>query len=244
MPVAAGVWIRKGDEVAPVWLTVLAWVGLALGFGSAGWIAVDVYGRGYRQRMGVMEPVWIVTGLYAGPLAIWGYERFGRPSSRRWLEEHHRDSPPPKPSWATTAVGVSHCGAGCTLGDIIAEFAVFFLGWEVAHRALYAEYVADYVLAVLLGLAFQYFAIAPMRGLGLREGIVAAAKADILSLTAFEVGLFGWMALSSFVFFPAPHLHPDSAAYWFLMQIGMCLGFLTAMPVNAWLIRKGIKKAM
>jgi hypothetical protein len=55
-------------------------------------------------------------------------------------------------------------------------------------------------LAVALGLAFQYFAIAAMRGLSFRKGIVAAAEADILSLTAFEVGLFGWMALTSMVF--------------------------------------------
>ncbi|MGN6251933.1 MAG: DUF4396 domain-containing protein [Marmoricola sp.] len=227
------------------WLTVVAWIGLGLGFASAAWIAVDIYAAGYRQRMRVMEPVWIVTGLYAGPLAVLGYHRFGRPSAQRWLDDHGRSTPPTKPGWATTAVGVSHCGAGCTLGDIIAEFTVFALGLEIAHHTLFAEYLGDYVLAVLLGLAFQFFAIAPMRGLGLRDGIVAAAKADILSLTAFEVGLFGWMALTSFVFFPAPdHLHPDSAAYWFLMQVGMCLGFLTAMPVNAWLIRRGIKEAM
>lgn len=29
--------------------------------------------------------------------------------------------------WATTATGVSHCGAGCTLGDIIA----FVTAWPV-----------------------------------------------------------------------------------------------------------------
>ncbi len=92
---------------------------------------------------------------------------------------------------------------------------------------------------------FQYFAIAPMRGLGLREGLKAAAKADVLSLTAFEVGLFGWMALMAFVFYPAPHhLHPDTPVYWFLMQIGMIIGFATAWPANVWLIRRGIKEAM
>jgi hypothetical protein len=31
-----------------------------------------------------------------------------------------------------------------------------------------------------------------------------STKADILSLTAFEIGLFGWMALMSYVFFPTP----------------------------------------
>jgi hypothetical protein len=99
-------------------------------------------------------------------------------------------------------------------------------------------------LALALGIVFQYFAIAPMRGLSLGKGLWQAAKADVLSLTAFEVGLFGWMALTVFVLFPGPHLHPNDPVYWFLMQIGMAAGFLTAYPVNAWLIRRGIKEAM
>jgi hypothetical protein len=37
---------------------------------------------------------------------------------------------------------------------------------------------------------------------------------------------------------------PASPVYWFLMQIGMIAGFFTAWPVNAWLIRAGIKEAM
>jgi len=121
---------------------------------------------------------------------------------------------------------------------------VFGLGATIAGEALFPEYIGDYLLAVALGIVFQYFAIAPMRGLGLRKGLIEAAKADIISLTAFEVGLFGWMALMSFVFFPDPHLHPDSPVYWFLMQIGMIIGFFTAYPANIWLIGRVIKEAM
>jgi Domain of unknown function (DUF4396) len=140
---------------------------------------------------------------------------------------------------------VAHCGAGCTLGDIIAEFAVFWLGASVAGLTLGAEYTGDYLAALAVGVVFQYFAIAPMRGLSLRKGVIEAAKADVASLTAFEVGLFGWMALMTFVLFPGPHhVHPDSPVYWFGMQIGMIAGFFTAWPVNTWLIRAGIKEAM
>lgn len=227
------------------WLTVVSWISLAVAFASAALILFDVFGRRYRQRMGIMEAVWPVTALYSGPLALLAYARWGRPASRRWLQQHECDQPPAKPAWATYAVGVSHCGAGCTLGDIVAEFTVFALAATIAGQTLLAEYIGDYVLAIALGLAFQYFAIAPMRGLGVREGLVAAAKADVLSLSAFEVGLFGWMAMMAFVFFPAPHhLHPDSPVYWFLMQVGMLIGFGTAYPINVWLIRSGIKEAM
>ncbi len=226
------------------WLVVLAWVALGAAFVSAAVIVVDIYGRRYRQRMTIMETVWPVTALYFGPLAVWMYFRFGRPNSRRWLQQRGLQRPPDKPGWATTAIGVSHCGAGCTLGDIIAETAIFVLGIELLGRALWPEMMGDYVAALALGILFQYFAIAPMRGLGVRKGLVVAAKADVLSLTAFEVGLFGWMALMAFVFFPSSPLHPNSPVYWFLMQIGMIIGFATAWPANVWLIRRGIKEAM
>lgn len=233
------------SAVPPNWLTALAWLSLAVAFACAGTILVDTYVAGYRQPMAVMEAVWPVTALYLGPLALIAYRRFGRPQTARWLGEHSRDRPPPRPGWATTAVGVSHCGAGCTLGDILAEFVIFGLGATIAGEVVYAEMVGDYLAAVALGIAFQYFAIAPMRGLSLRKGLREAAKADVLSLTAFEVGLFGWMALMAFLLFPAPHrLHPDSPVYWFLMQVGMIIGFATAWPANVWLIRRGIKEAM
>jgi hypothetical protein len=150
-----------------------------------------------------------------------------------------------RPWWVTMAIEVSHCGSGCSLGDVISEFAIFWLALTIAGSTLGAEYVGDYVLALAFGIVFQYFAIAPMRGLGLRDGLVAAAKADFISLTAFEVGLFGWMAVMAFVLFPAPHLlTPSSAAFWLLMQVGMIIGYLTSWPANVWLVNRGIKTPM
>ena len=52
------------------------------------------------------------------------------------------------------------------------------------------------------------------------------------------------MALTFFVFFPHPHLRPTQAGYWFMMQIGMILGFFTSYPMNRWLIKAGWKEAM
>jgi hypothetical protein len=168
-------------------------------------------------------------------------------------DEHGADrtgDPPPsgtrgKPRWAVMATEVSHCGSGCVLGDVISEFVIFALALTIAGTTLWAEYIGDYILALVLGIMFQYFAIAPMRGLGVRDGLRAAAKADVISLTAFEIGLFGWMAVMTFVLFPAPHhLMPNVAAFWLLMQIGMIIGFATSWPANVWLVRRGIKVPM
>jgi len=73
---------------------------------------------------------------------------------------------------------------------------------------------------------------------------VTAAKADTLSILTFEIGLFLWMGLTYFVFFPHAHLKPTDAGSWFMMQIGMVLGYFTSYPGNRWLVKKEWKEAM
>ncbi len=132
-------------------------------------------------------------GPVLGPVAVWGYYRFGRAAVDALAARAPARRGSRQARWASVAVGASHCGAGCTLGDIIAATGIFAFGLTLAGQTLWAEYLGSFVLAVALGLAFQYFAIKPMRDLGVGEGIAAAAKADILSLTAFEVGCSpGW----------------------------------------------------
>ena len=49
----------------------------------------------------------------------------------------------------------------------------------------------------------------------------------------------------AFVLFPAPYqVTPSSATFWFLMQIGMIIGFISSWPANVWLVRRGIKVPM
>jgi hypothetical protein len=45
-----------------------------------------------------------------------------------------------------------------------------------------------------------------------------AAKADFLSLTFFEIGLFGWMAISQIAIFEW-QLRMDNVVYWWMMQV-------------------------
>ena len=83
-----------------------------------------------------------------------------------------------------------------------------------------------------------------MRGLGLRDGIVAALKADTFSLTAWQVGMYGFMALAYFYFFRTligVTLATNTPEFWFMMQLAMLCGFVTSYPVNWWLIQAGLK---
>lgn len=221
----------------------MAWVSLGVGVTCAAVIAFDITVGRRHQAMGVMNVVFPVTALYFGPVALAFYVRRARAAPRGRGGRGSTTRPGPS-RWGEMATEVSHCGAGCTLGDIVSEVVVFALALTIAGHTILAEYAGDYLLAVALGIVFQYFAIAPMRGLGLRDGLAAAAKADIVSLTAFEVGLFAWMAIMTFVLFAAHPLMPNSAAFWFLMQIGMIIGFFTSWPANVWLVRRGIKTPM
>jgi hypothetical protein len=157
----------------------------------------------------------------------------------------HGEEPPgeKKPFWQMVALGDTHCGAGCTLGDIVAEWGLVVFPLTLFGQKIFAAWAVDYVLALGFGIIFQYFTIAPMRARGFREGIKAAFKADTLSLTAWQVGMYGWMAVAVFVIFryEIPKTDP---IFWFMIQIAMLAGFLTSYPVNWWLLRAGIKEKM
>ncbi len=234
-------------------LTIVSWLSLAVAFLCAIVIAVDELR--HPQKMWIMNIVWPVTALYFSVFAVWAYFKIGRGMakeamqgmSQQQMEEHKKkqeEQARKDPTWQQTALSVSHCGAGCTIGDIMSEFTIFGVGMTLLGKPIFAEYAGDLLLAWLLGIAFQYFTIKPMRNLSPVQGLIAAVKADTLSIVTFEIGLFAWMALTYFVFFPHPHLMPNQPAYWFMMQIGMVLGYFTSYPMNRLLIKIGWKEAM
>ena len=63
-------------------LTVIGWIGLGVGFASAAAICWDIFVRGHRQHMAVMNVVYPLTALYFGPVAAWFYFRRGVRMSR------------------------------------------------------------------------------------------------------------------------------------------------------------------
>lgn len=230
----------------PAWLTIIAWLSLVIGFGCAVVVAVDVRRR--PQKMRVMAVVWPVSMLFGGVLWLAGYLRWGR---ARRSDDRAGDVP----MAVSVATGTNHCGAGCALGDLVAEWTAFLLpavavafgwGWLFQDK-MFAVWVLDFILAFGLGIAFQYYAIAPMRGLGVREGLREALKADAASISAWQVGMYGTMALLQLLVLPAlfgGRAPVNSPEFWFAMQWAMLVGFLTAYPVNWLLIRRGVKERM
>ena len=216
--------------MAARWLSTVALISICAASASAAFMIFDIL-LGHRQKMAIMNLVWPITAFYFGPFALWPYWRLGRQSVSQ------------KPFWQSTFVSSTHCGAGCVLGDVIGEWTVFLFGITIAGSKLLADYVLDFALAYSFRIAFQYFAIVPMRHLRPAEGIKEAIKADTIALVAFEVGMFAWMAFAAKAFFGVPP-HPDSAVYWFMMQIGTIVGFATTYLANWLLMKRGVKGGM
>jgi hypothetical protein len=244
--------------MVPGWLHILSIAYLAFGAISAAIIALDIFR--HPQHMWIMNVVWPVTALFGTGWVLWQYFVYGRLASQENAHaamQRHED--PPNRTRTPFAVkvgnGALHCGSGCTLGDIVAEWLVFAVpaiavafGWHSLFREeIFAVWIVDYIFAFAFGVVFQYFTIAPMRGLNFRDGIVAALKADTLSLTAWQIGMYGFMAIANFAIFRhllGVKLKVDMVEFWFMMQIAMMFGFMTAYPVNWQLIRRGVKEAM
>jgi hypothetical protein len=242
----------------PTWIHILSVVTLATGFVCASVVLFDVWR--HPPHMGIMAAVWPATALFGGPAVLWLYFRYGRLNTHAATHEAMgRGVEPPAKSATPFAVivakGALHCGSGCAIGDILAEWLAFlaptvavWFGWHSLFcDKMYAVWILDFVFAFLLGIVFQYLTIKPMRNLSPLEGLVAALKADTLSLTAWQVGMYGFMAFAQLYLFGKLLGHRaevDTTEFWFVMQVAMLCGFATSYPVNLWLVRAGLKEAM
>ena len=241
----------------PTWLDGVSSASLLLGLACAAWIIADEIRR--PQQMWIMNVVWPVTALFGSVLWLGGYLRWGRGQTRQRQAEMKAKGEKMKmgdtPMAIAVAKGASHCGAGCTLGDLIAEWAIFAvpaiavaLGWKTLFsEKTFATWVLDYILAFGIGVAFQYFTIKPMRDLSVRDGILQALKADAASITAWQVGMYGFMAFAQFFLFKTAfggEAQVDTTEFWFAMQLAMLCGFATSYPVNWLLVKSGVKEKM
>lgn len=242
----------------PAWFHILAIVALCLGVLSALVVLVDVVRR--PQHMAIMNVVWPVTALFGTIPLLAVYRRFGRLATHEAMADARKQGEE-MPSMKKTPFpimvgkGALHCGSGCMIGDVLAEWLAFLLpgiavalGWQTLFsEKMFAVWVLDFIFAFILGIIFQYFAIVPMRGLSSGEGIKAALKADTLSLLAWQIGMYGAMAILQLLIFPSAfgaNARVNSPEFWFSMQIAMICGFITSYPVNWYLISIGIKEKM
>lgn len=210
-----------------------------------------------KQSMKIMNVVWVLTGLWASYLALWAYYKFGRETMKMDMDMkgmegmNMKDMPMDmsmenmdRPHWQSVALSALHCGAGCTLADIIGEWFTYYFPISIGGSLIVGNWAFDFILALIIGVYFQFYAIREMENISVSAGLSRAFKADFYSLTSWQVGMYGWMAVVYFVIFKDVPLAKDSWTFWFMMQVAMLIGFACAYPMNALLIKLGVKKGM
>ncbi len=193
----------------PSWLTTLSWAWVALTLGCAVLIAYDVLVNGRRQSSTTMDVVWPVTALYLGPIALILYARWARPRST-----------------SPVAAGGLAGGAASAVAHLVGVPLVVLTGLTIAGIDLWPMILVIAVLATALLAGLEAVA---GRGLGL------AVALGLMTVLAFDVGMGGWMLLLHFTESMPSASH---VAFWFLMQVGIVLGTLTALPMIRWLTSK------
>ncbi|MEF9942795.1 MAG: DUF4396 domain-containing protein [Burkholderiaceae bacterium] len=251
------------DHAAVQSLTPWAWLSLLIAVAGAVWVAFDISRR--PQSMAVMKWVWPLAALWGSVfgLALYGLAGRASPASTAMpgmgmtgmkmkgmkmkpgmamQPGESMDMGPQRPFYLRVAAGTAHCGAGCSLADLVGGWWFFFFPWVLAGSAVMGEWTGEYLLALAFGVAFQYAAIQPMLHLPTGAAIARAFRVDVLSLTAWQLGMYGFMGWV--LFLAIGRVAPTSPVFWLLMQGAMIAGFFCSYVVNWWLIRSGIKPAM
>lgn|SRR5699024_519404 len=230
------------------WLEVISWIAIVIGILQVLLITIDVI-RYPQRMMPIMNIVWPLTGLYFPIIGIWAYYKMGRDkeqANHKMDGKHHNhghSNHQKKPFWQSVFVSTTHCSSGCSLGDMIGAPLVFYTGFLIAGSMLLTDYVVEFILAYIFGIAFQYYGMGFQKHNQPGKALKDAIKADTWALICFEIGMFGWMALAYYVFF-VEMPEPNTVVFWFMMQLAMMLGFCTSYPANWVLVKKGIKHAM
>ncbi|WP_110685451.1 DUF4396 domain-containing protein [Salinicola aestuarinus] len=236
-------------------LTFGSWICLLAGIVTAIAIAIDVSKR--PQPMKVMNVTWPITGLYMPVIGWFAYRRMGRAPlvSAQASHSHggaqheghgghegHQPHGGDKPKWQSVFVSATHCGGGCTLGDIIASPLATLTGFALLGSSVVGHFALAFVCAYLFGVLFQYLPIRAMSDAGRGEALKNAIKADTLSLIAFQTGMYLWMLIALQLWLA--EITAFSVSFWFMMQIAMLVGFVTSYRANWLLIDRGIKHGM
>lgn len=235
----------------PDWLTPVAWIYIAASLASAAYLAYAVT----RLPRGTMHPatalVWVTSALYLGPAAVVLYRRHRAPSATSTRSSnlvgsadtgHVRESAggQARATTVSTALGGLPGGGASAIAHLIGVPLVIASGLTIAGIDLWVMILVIGALAIALLFAYEKSltgnAAAPAPTSRVRpKAAVPAALAAALTVLAFDIGMGGWMLLLHFNAFMPP---ATEGSFWFLMQLGILLGLLTAYPAVAWLRRR------
>ncbi|GAB2766219.1 hypothetical protein JOM49_008582 [Amycolatopsis magusensis] len=143
------------------------------------------------------------------------------------------DAHRPGASWGMAASATLHCLTGCAIGEVLGM---------VIGTALGFSNVATIVLAVALAFVFGY--ALTMRGVlrsgvGFRQALRVALAADTVSIAVMEL-------VDNAVMVTVPGAMEAGLGHWLFwgaLAFALAVAFVLTVPVNKWLIGRGLGHA-
>lgn len=215
--------------IQPYDYLVLTWIALALL--STAYVAWDQF-RG-NPEPAVMKWGFVLTTLYMGPIGLLIYvlsDKEPRPGT------HEEFTAPLSKQGIGSTI---HCVAGDATGIILAAVVTISLGLPM-WIDLIVEYVAGFAFGLFI---FQSLFMKQMMGGSYWQNVRRTFVPELISMNAMMAGM---ALVMSFLMMGRDMraMQPWEPLFWFVMSLGVIIGFAVAYPFNVWMVAKGLKHGL
>jgi manganese oxidase len=213
----------------PIDFVVWAWLVIALV--SAAYVAYDQFRN--NPEAPVMKWGFVLVTLYMGPVGLLLYVMADKEPAPG-THEHFV-----KPLWKQGVGSTVHCIAGDATGIIFAAVVTALLGFP-----MWIDVIVEYVFGFLVGLfIFQALFMRGMMGGSYAENVRRSFVPELLSMNMMMAGMAPVM-IALMMGRDMRAMWPTEPLFWFVMSIGVTVGFIIAYPINVWLVAKGMKHGL
>jgi hypothetical protein len=181
----------------------------------------------------VMRWGWTLITLYMGPVGAALYVMSDKEPRPGTHEEFIR------PLWKQGVGSTVHCVAGDATGIVTAAAITGVLGLPMSTD-LAVEYVAGFAFGLFI---FQALFMKDMMGGSYPKALRRSFMPEWLSMNMMAAGMFPVM-IFLMMGRDMRAMEPSEPQFWFVMSIGVIAGFITAYPVNVWMVSRNLKHGL
>jgi hypothetical protein len=213
------------------WIDVILLLWFVLVLILVAFVAWDSFRK--LPEPGVIKWAWVLTSFYLGPVAAVFYilaDKEPQPGAHEAFVA---------PMWKQALGSTLHCVAGDATGVIFAATVTGLLGLP-----MWFDMTAEYILGFAFGLfIFQSFFMKDIMGGSYVGALRSSIIPEWVSMNAMMAGMFPVMT-TLMMGRDMRAMDPREILYWGVMSIAIGVGFVTAYPINWWLVSKGLKHGL
>src|SRR6185437_13004928 len=213
----------------PIDYVVYAW--LAIAVLSAVYVAFDQFR--HNPEATVMKWGFVLVTLYTGPFGMLLYVFADKEPAPNTHEAFVA------PLWKQAVGSTVHCVAGDATGIIAAAAVTALLGLP-----RWADLIVEYAAGFLCGLlVFQSLFMRQLMGGTYAENVRRSFVPELVSMNMMMAGMAPVM-IALMMGRDMRAMWPGEPLFWFVMSIGVTVGFALAYPANLWLVSRRLNHGL